>query len=279
MTRQILAVLAAVAVFAPEAFASGGSGGGGGATTTINPLPSTAPAPDVVLRESFGPGPDPTLSRPQGGNGNLRAVFAGTGLGGFWVEYPGSKSNSWVTPDVGPGWHFAFASLNPYETLASPIQPDPFNGVVISVWTDGVLAFPDALLPFRGVSTRYSVSADLYPAYLPGSYVGFGLTSSGSLQSNLPASGQIWVLLAQVAPLTGANGRYEVRMGSQVLASGPVLLDGFNPVSITVDPAAQTVGVTLDGVDLGTWAARVSPSFIAIEGQGWADDLLVRTVP
>jgi hypothetical protein len=105
------------------------------------------------------------------------------------------------------------------------------------------------------------------------------LTSSGSLQSNLPASGQIWVLLAQVAPLTGANGRYEVRMGSQVLASGPVLLDGFNPVSITVDPAAQTVGVTLDGVDLGTWAARVSPSFIAIEGQGWADDLLVRTVP
>jgi hypothetical protein len=64
-----------------------------------------------------------------------------------------------------------------------------------------------------------------------------------------------------------------------VLASGSVLLDGFNPASITVDPVAQTVSVTLKGVDLGTWAARVSPSFIALEGQGWADDLVVRTVP
>jgi hypothetical protein len=283
--RRILVLFAAAVIFSAEAVASGGTGGGGtgggggGGTTTVNPLPSTPPAPDVILRESFGPGLDPTFARPQGGNGNLRQVFAGTNLSGFWLEYPGSKSEAWVTPDLGPGWIFAFASLNPYETLPSPIQPDPFNGIAMSVWTDGVLAFPDALLPFRGASTRYSVSAELYPAYLPGSYVGFGLTSSGTLQSNLPASGQIWILLSQVAPLTGTNGRYEVRIGSQVLASGAVILDGFNPVTITVDPVAQTVGVALKGVDLGTWTARVSPSFIALEGQGWADDLVVRSAP
>jgi hypothetical protein len=281
--KQILALVSAVAIVSTQAAASGGTGGGGtgggGGTTTINPLPSTPPAPGVILRESFGPGPDPILARPQGGNGNLRQVFAGTSLSGFWLEYPGSKSEAWVTPDPGRGWIFAFASLNPYETLPSPIQPDPFNGIAMSVWTDGVLAFPDALLPFRGASTRYSVSADLYPAYLPGSYVGFGLSTSGTLQSNLPASGQIWILLAQVDPLTGSNGRYEVRIGSQVLASGSVILDGFNPASIIVDPVAQTVAVTLKGVDLGTWAARVSPSFIALEGQGWADDLIVRTLP
>ena len=91
--------------------------------------------------------------------------------------------------------------------------------------------------PFRGVSTPYSVSAELYPGTLPGAYAGFGLTSSGSLQSNLPANGQIWIRLFQVAPFSGVDGRYEVRIGSQVLASGAVILDGFNPVSITVESA------------------------------------------
>jgi len=64
-----------------------------------------------------------------------------------------------------------------------------------------------------------------------------------------------------------------------VLASGSVFLEGFNPVTIAVDPAAQTVNVTLNGVDLGTWATRVTTSFVALEGQGWADDVIVRTAP
>src|SRR4051812_6794156 len=210
MTRQILAVFAALAMIAPQAFGRGGAGGGGGGGgggdaggggggTAVNPLPTTPPAPDVVLRESFGPGLDPTFARPQGGNGNLRNIFAGTGLNDFWVEYPGSKSTIWATPET-KGWDFSFASLNPFETLASPIQPNPFNGVIFSDWTDGVVTSSDALLPFHGVSTQYSVSAELYPGTLPGAYVGFGLTSSGSLESNLPANGQIWIRLFQVAP-------------------------------------------------------------------------------
>ena len=28
-----------------------------------------------------------------------------------------------------------------------------------------------------------------------------------------------------------------------------------------------------------TWPDRVTPSFIAFEGQGWADDLVARTLP
>lgn len=250
---------------------------GGGGTTFVNPLPTTAPAPDVILRESFGPGPAPDYSRPKGSS--LRQVFAGTGLAGFWLEYPGSKSTAWSTPDTGAGWHFAFASLNPYEALPSPIQPEPFNGVIINNWADSVLSFADALMPFRGVSSRYTVSAEVYPSPLAGAYVGFGLTSSGALQSNLPAGGQIWLLLSQVAPADGMHGYYELRIGNQVLASGTTFIDGFTPVTITVDPAAQTVNATVEGLDLGTFSARVTPSFIAFEGQGWADDLIVRLAP
>ena len=269
LKRMILLLCAALAA---PAFASGGG------TTFVNPLPSTPPSPDIVLRESFGPGLDPDFVRPHGGKGDLRTIFAGTNLAGFWVEYPGSKSMAWATPDTGPGWHFAYASLNPYE-IPSPIQPDPFNGVVISEWRDGLLAFPDALIPFRGLGSRYAISAEMYPGVVTGGYVALGLTSSGALQSNLAAGGQVWLLLSQVPPFTGMSGYYELRAGSQVLASGSVVLDGFNPVSLVIDPVAQTVSATVNGIDLGTYPARVGPSFLALEGQGWVDDLIVRALP
>ncbi|MFL5416055.1 MAG: hypothetical protein ACJ78Y_08665 [Myxococcales bacterium] len=243
-------------------------------------LPTTPPEANVVLRESFGPGPDLLLARPQGGSGGLRNVFAGTDLGGFWLEYPGSKSAVWSTPSTGGHWIFAFASLNPLEAMASPLQPLPFNGIAFSDWSDGVVTTSDLVIPFRGMATKYSVSAELFPAFLAGSYAGFGLTTSGALNANLPASGQIWVRLTQIDPVAnGADGQYDIMAGNSVLASGLVNLEGFNPVQITVDPVAQTFNVMLNGFDLGTWAARLTPSFIAFEGQGWADDLVVRTLP
>jgi len=243
-------------------------------------LPTTPPEAGVVLRESFGPGPDLLLARPQGGNGALRNVFANTNLGGFWLEYPGSKSEVWSTSGTAAHWIFAFASLNPFEVMDSPLQPLPFNGIAFSDWSDGVVTTTDLVIPFRGVATKYSLSAELFPAFLPGSYVGFGLSTSGAVNANLPASGQIWIRLTQVDPVAnGADGQYDIMAGSTVLASGLFNVEGFNPVQITVDPVAQTFSVMLDGVDLGTWAARITPSFIAFEGQGWADDLVVRTVP
>jgi len=151
--------------------------------------------------------------------------------------------------------------------------------VAFSEWRDGLLAFPDAVIPFRGAATRYTLSADVFPGILAGAYVGLGLTTSSTLNANLPASGQIWIRLAQVAPFDGVHGAWEVLSGKSVLASGTVFLDGFNPVTITVDPVAQTVNVTLKAVDLGTWATRVTPSFIALEGQGWADDVIARAAP
>src|SRR4051794_27955021 len=152
--------------------ASGGGGAGGGGVTTVSVLPTTPPAPDVVLRESFGPGPDLIFARPQGGNGKLRSVSAGGDLSGFWLEYPGTRKNIWATTGPGgPHWEFAFASLNPFETLASPIHPSPFNGVAFSDWADGIVAFPDAVVPFAGVATKYSLSAELFPAFLEGSSI------------------------------------------------------------------------------------------------------------
>jgi hypothetical protein len=291
--KQIVTVFAVLALSSTQALAAqGGAGGGGGAggaggaggggaakpppaPVPPNPLPTTAPAPGVIFRESFGPGADGVFSRPQGGSGNLRVVNAGTSLSGFWVEWPGTKSTSWSSPNG--AWIFAFASIDPFETLPTPIQPFPFDGIAFSDWADGVVTTFDAIAPFRGTATAYTLSADIFPAFLDGSYVGIGLTGSGALNQNLQLSGQIWLKLSQIAPFDGATGQYDVMSGNTSLASGTVVLDGFNPVEITVDPAAQTVNVVLNGANLGSWTTKVSPSFIAIEGQGWADNVVVQT--
>jgi hypothetical protein len=236
----------------------------------------------VILRESFGlgvPSVDGFYARPQGG-GALRDAFINISVGGFWLEYPGSKSEVWSAQDVGGQWIFGASSPNPYETLDSPLQVQGINGVAISTWSDLVVTVSDLIVPFRGAATKYSLSAELFPAFLAGSYLGFGLTTSAAPHANLPASGQVWIRLMQIDPAVfGASGQYDVMSGSTVLASGLVNLDSWNPVQITVDPVAQTFNVVLDGVDLGTWTARVTPSFIAFEGQGIVDDLVVRTVP
>lgn len=110
----------------------GGGGGGGGGTATggggggVKPtptpvpqiLPTTAPAPDVIIRESFGLGDD--LLRPTGGKGALKETFLHTPINGFWVEYPGSKNTTWLSPPEGQQtWRLCASSDNPYETLST----------------------------------------------------------------------------------------------------------------------------------------------------------------
>src|SRR3954469_773633 len=80
----------------------GGGGGGGGTVALPNPLPTSAPAPDILVRESFGPGPD--LVRPTGGKGTLKATSLHTTINGFWAEWPGSSKTQWIAPDVGQTW-------------------------------------------------------------------------------------------------------------------------------------------------------------------------------
>src|SRR4051812_8496680 len=78
---------------------SGGTGGGGGTTVSgVSILPTTAPAPDVLIRESFGMADG---FRPAGGKGAAKSVYASTSLSGFWLEYPGSKNTQWISPDAG----------------------------------------------------------------------------------------------------------------------------------------------------------------------------------
>ena len=243
--------------------------------TGTNPLPTTAPAPDVVIRESFGFGPD--FVRPAGGKGTLKSVFGN--VDGFWVEWPGSAKMQWAAAQG--GWSFAGCSVDVLE-LPSPLQT-AFNGCVVSPWTDGVVRFPSAIIPFAGLAGRYELSADVVPAALAGSSVSIGLTASGATSANLRSSGLVSLSLTPDPVLDGMHASFELRVGGAagaVLASGPVLLGGYSPLAIQVDPVAGTVSATVNGVAFGPFSAPgLAPRYAAVEGQGVLDDFVIRSLP
>jgi hypothetical protein len=242
-----------------------------------NPLPTASPSPDIVIRESFGFGPD--FVRPAGGKGTLKSSFGN--IDGFWVEWPGSGKTSWSGTQG--GWSFAGCSTDAFE-LPSPLQPTPgSNGCVVSSWAGGVVKFPSALMPFAGLAGKYEISADVTPAGLAGTSVAIGLTANGAAVANLQTTAQVSLLVRQGPALDGISGVYELRVGGvpgTVLASGAMLLSGYNPIAIRVDPVAGTVSAVVNGMVIGPFAATgIAPRYAAFEGQGVLDNFVVRTLP
>jgi hypothetical protein len=296
LVRIIFSTLVAVSLVATQVQAAGGAGGGGGPggggggggagggggggvapPPAPNPLPQTPPEPGIVFRESFGFGIAPAFVRPTGGKGTPRATNApngqGAGLSQFWVEYPGSSKSLWSATN----WNFEASSVDIFE-IPSPLQGS-FNGAALSDWRDGIVRTGDLVAPFTPPTTKYSVSAEILPPGLPGSYVGFGITTSAATVSNLPASGELWVRFVADQPLGTNTGTYEILSGSRVLATGRLVFFTFTPVEITVDQAAGTATVSIQGLPVATFAARITSRFLAFEGQGIGEDVIVRTVP
>lgn len=264
----------------------GGNGGGGGGvkptpTPTPQILPTAPPAPDVIMRESFGLADG--LLRPTGGKGTLKETYIHTSISGFWVEYPGSKDTAWLAPTEGQTWRLCASSDNPYETLFTPLQVAHGNGCLASEWFDAVPENPTALLPFKAPASAYEISLNGYPAPLPGKYIAVGLTSSSLLVSNLETSASVWLVLRPGPAHNNTTVLYELRAGGTngpVLASGETYFDAFNRLVLRYDPSAGTVSASVNEIELGVFAQSIpTPKFIGIEGVGIVDNLVVRKLP
>ena len=244
-------------------------------------LPSTPPAPDVLVRESFGFGEG---VRPASGKGVLKPVYAHTTVRGYWVEYPGSKNMSWITPDGDQTWKFAGIGgyLDPYE-LPSPLQANEMaQGVVSSEWFDAVAQFPTALLPFTPPAAPYAVSMEGYPSVVAGAYVAIGLTGVPTTLSNFSTVGQVWLSLRKQEVLVNGDLVYEWRLNG---STGPLLATGvvedmtWNRMELRVDPVARTVSASVNGVVLGTAAFAATPKYAGFEGVGILDNFVIRKAP
>jgi len=282
LTSIALCLSAASLVFASSAFAKGGDGGGGTSCDTTPVLPTTAPAPDVIMRDSFGLGD--RLVRPTGGKGCNKADNVHTDISGFWVEYPGSKNTAWLAPaETNQTWRFCAMSDNPNE-MPSPLQGQWGNGCIASDWFDFVATRPTALVPFTQPATPYEISIEVWPATAgnPDYYLGFGLTDNSILESNLETSAGVWIEL-KVPELGSYTEHYALRANGRtgpVLASGTTFFDGRTRTVLRYDPATQTVSASINGVELGSFQVPIkAPRFIGIEGVGIMDNFVVRTLP
>jgi len=281
---------------AQPAFASGGTGsgggtGGGGTVCDTTPvLPTTAAAPDIFMRESFGMGPNNV--RPTGGKGCNKPDFVHTSITGFWMEYPGSKNTPWLTaPESGQTWRFCAQSTDPNE-LPSPLQPvladgSVMNGCVISDWFDPAQIageFPTAIIPLQKTAGAFQASIDGWPAPIAGTYVALGLTDSTLTINNLQTSAGVWLLLKEGPSLNNTDTIYEFRLNGMtgpLLASGTFFSQTFNQIAVRYDPATGLAGASVNGVDLGSYPAGLAatPKFVGFEGVGILDNFVVRALP
>jgi len=243
----------------------------------ISILPTTPPAPDVLMRESFGQGNN---LRPAGGKGSAKEVYAHTTIGGFWLEYPGSKDAQWIAPDANQTWKFCGGGGNPYE-LPSPLQA-PYEGCVASEWFDPVTSYPTALMPITVAlpDAGYELSMEGWPAPIPGGYIAIGFTSSAALTSNLTSGGSLWLRVSDDTR-SGMPLHYELRTGSlaggQLLASGDAGWAGWNHMAIRYSPAAGTVTLSFADAVVGTYPVTIAtPKYLAFEGVGILDNLVLR---
>ena len=266
---------------------SGGGGGGGG--TTFDPytiLPTTAPAPGILVRESFGLGPN--RMRPASGKGELRTTEFGAGLNGFWLEYPGSRNTQWIASETGQRWVFTGSgSGRDTSELASPLQVDEMS--YGNAWSDFLFEYqgqaPTALLPIAVTLPNggYELSATGFPGWIvPGAYLAIGFTDSNLLYSNLTSSGSLWLKITD--PSTwGYPLHYELWQGSE--ATGRLIASGdggsrdftYGRYAIRYSPSTKTVTLSVGGSLVGTFPATMgTPKYIAIEGVGALDNLVLR---
>lgn len=258
------------------------SGGGGTPVAGSNPLPTSAPVPGVLMRESFGPGP--AGIRPKGGKGDLRSTFIGTTLGGFWAEWPGSKNKAWITPAGEATWKFTAGTNggpnpNPNE-MASPLEVDTVYGQVWSDVSDGATGgYPTALLPMTWPATAWSMSIEALSSPVAGSYVALGVTDSGSTLGNLVSASKVSLLVRMGA--AGSSLSWELWQGGAartLLASGPVEDLSFNQLKLSYDPATQMLSVSVNGTPGGSYPVALgAPRYAAFEGLGTVDNFVVRS--
>ena len=266
---------------------SGSCTGGGGTPVpgATNPLPTTAPAPDILFRESFGPGPEGL--RPKSGKGEMRSTFIGTTLGGFWLEWPGNKDSAWITPGGEATWKFTSSiSLNdpagnPYE-MASPLETGGNRGQVFADVTDGATGgYPAALIPVVLPSTPWAVSMEGYPQQsAAGAYLALGLTDSSATLNNLATVGKVSLMLRYIPGDAFTRLGWELWQGGAVrtlLASGITDDQTYNQLRLSYDPAAQRLSADVNGVNVGSFPMNLAAArYAGFEGTGMADDFVIR---
>lgn len=260
------------------------SGGGGDPQPGANPLPTSAPAPGVLVRESFGPGPQDL--RPKGGKGDLRSAFIGTTLGGYWVEWPGSKATQWITSAGEATWKFTSSISvndpvgNPWE-LPSPLEVGGMRGQVFADLSDGSAAgMPTALMPVTLPSRPWTLSIEGYP-WDPNASIALGITDSGVTLGNLATAARVSLMISDDGDAAGLLWQlWQGGTTRRLLASGRTDDMTWNRLVLQYNPATQQLVASVNGQVTPAFTVNlVGARYAGFEGNGVVDDFVLASAP
>jgi hypothetical protein len=263
--------------FAKGSGSGGGGGGGGGGTTA--PTVLTGP---IYLRDSFGFDPlgDGNLVRYDAA-GNPVPIFLSKSINQRRAEWPNTSSEVWMTPDAHqtPTWAFAVATPDPatIEPQGSYDQPSE-NGVLASDIAPSNPTNYDALLPFVQPDGPITVAASAIAGWYT---TAVGFTSSGALTSNFENSAAAWIVLRMPRSTPGglgATATWELHTNGLRGASdsGTVVLQNYNRIAVSYDPATGMVVGSVDGVPTAAIPFTVTGAkYVGFQGNGIVNDFLV----
>jgi len=187
----------------------------------------------------------------------------------------------WMTPDSRqtPTWAFAVGSLDPatVEPSGSYDQPGE-NGLLASDITPSTESNNDALLPFPQPAGPITVSVSAVAGWYTTSV---GFTPSGALAGNFENSGAAWIVLRMPRTTPGGLGSvatWELHTNGLKgpSLSGTVVLQNYNRLSVSYDPATGLVTGAVQGVVIGSVPFAVAGvKYVGFQGNGIVNDFIV----
>jgi hypothetical protein len=206
----------------------------------------------------------------------------GLSLNGLRAEYPNIASEVWITPDVHqtPSWSWASGGIDP-AVIEPPGSLDAtgFGGVVVSNSVPSVESNNAALLPFVQPAGPVTITASVWAGWYT---TAIGFSSSAAGVGNFETAGLAWFVVRMPRTTPGGQGStatWELHTNGLggPSATGTLVLQGFNHLALSYDPAAGKVVAAVEGVPVASVDFVVSGvRYVGFQGNGVLNDFRVQ---
>lgn len=249
--------------------------------SAVATAPTVLPGP-LYIRESFGTdlfgnGTCACRLDPAG----LIIAITSNSLNGIRAEYPNLSSEVWATANVrqSPSWSITGSgAIDPAIIQPAGSYSGAFGGTTFSNDIPSVESNNAAILPFVQPGGAVTASASIWAGWYT---TAIGFTGSNAVADNFENSGLAWFVVRMPRTTPGGQGSiavWELHTNGMIgpSASGTMVLNGFNHVAVSYDPAAGKVTASIEGVPVASVDYAVSGvSYVGFQGNGLLNDFRV----
>ena len=165
---------------------------------------------------------------------------------------------------------------------AGSLETPGHGGTVYSNDIPSVASNNTALLPFIQPVGPVTISSSIWCCWYT---TAIGFTSSGALADNFETSGLAWFVVRMdstppppVPAGTSIIAHWELHTNGLIgpSASGTMVLNGYNHIAVSYDPAAGKVAASIEGVPVASVDYVVSGvQYVGFQGNGLINDFRV----